>query len=324
LRNSNLDIIRGALASWIVILHVFWFAGLDNGFFAWSGRTTVEGFIVLSGYVITRLLIFKGESYGLFIFRRFMRLFPAFAVCMILALILRPWTLGTAPSEFAREAAENQFFWQQLVAHASLLYGLVPESILPQGSIAFLPPAWSISLEMQLYLVAPLVLWLVRRVRYGLYVTGILSMMPIFVPQVAWRLHEYMSPMGAFLPQKFAFFFLGMLMACVMSDWKTLAPKPTKLWPLVHLGQISYSLYLIHFPILHLVRSQLLFDLSPSGKALILAGIGIPTSLVTASVLYHFVEKPGIAFGTKCAAWCRRRSTDEKAGLHLIETKALQ
>jgi peptidoglycan/LPS O-acetylase OafA/YrhL len=145
-RNQALDVLRGVL-SWLVVgVHAFWFAGYRGGIVGKTGAYAVDAFVILSGFVITRLLLSKNESYGVFIVRRFMRLFPAFAACLAIAVLVRPFTLGTVPSEFIREASESSLFWWHIGAHASLLHGLVPTLWLPESHFAFLRPGWSISL----------------------------------------------------------------------------------------------------------------------------------------------------------------------------------
>ena len=205
----------------------------------------MDGFIILSGFVITQLLVTRKETYGIFIFRRFMRLFPAFAVCLVLAILVRPLTFGTAASEAIREASENRFFWWHLGAHASLIHGLVPALWLPESHFAFLPPGWSISLEFQLYLVAPLALWII--IRFGLRGVAFLAIgsLLMFVPQVASKLNYVWSATGAFLPQRYLFFLLGMIMYL---HWNQLG-KGIRYWHgFVRLGEVSYSTYLVNLP----------------------------------------------------------------------------
>src|ERR1700759_1318368 len=202
-RNHTLDVIRGFL-SWVVFaVHVVWFSGYRGSTQEAVGAYAVDGFIILSGFVITQLLVIKKEAYGVFIFRRFMRLFPAFAVCVALSLLMRPLTLGRVSTELVREASETQYFWWHLGAHASLIHGLVPTAWLPVSQFAFLPPGWSISLEFQLYLVAPLVLW--YSAKFGIKGFAFLAVASaiILLPQFASRLNHTWSGAGAFLPQRF-------------------------------------------------------------------------------------------------------------------------
>src|SRR5580704_18312202 len=107
-RNYTLDVIRGFLSCVVFAVHVVWFSGYRGSTQEAIGSYAVDGFIILSGFVITQLLVIKKEAYGVFIFRRFMRLFPAFAVCIVLVLLIRPYTLGSSASEFLREASESR------------------------------------------------------------------------------------------------------------------------------------------------------------------------------------------------------------------------
>src|SRR3984957_6679693 len=74
--STTLDLSRGFL-SWIVGGgHVVWLAGYHGIIQHNAGVYAVDGFIILSGFVIAQLLLTKNEPYGLYIFRRFKRLFP--------------------------------------------------------------------------------------------------------------------------------------------------------------------------------------------------------------------------------------------------------
>jgi hypothetical protein len=46
--------------------------------------------------------------------------------------------------------------WSHWVAHISMLHGAIPTEILPGASRTVLAPSWSISLEWQFYILAPL------------------------------------------------------------------------------------------------------------------------------------------------------------------------
>jgi peptidoglycan/LPS O-acetylase OafA/YrhL len=305
-RNPNLDIIRALLASWVVVFHALRFAGFYGGWQAASGRLTVDAFIVLSGYVISKSLIIKRPGYWAFIQQRFWRLFPGFAVCLGFALLVRPLTLHTSSGEFVREAAENHFFWAQLIAHLTLLFGMVPNAILPDASGAFLPPAWSISLETQLYLLAPFLLYAIYRFRWRAVgiVTAFSSL--AFFPPIAWRLQDYISPLGAFFPQKLFFFLVGMGL-CIASRrafWE-LQTQDIPLLPvpgaaaLARLGAWSYSLYLVHYPVLHLVKAALPAGFPVWATALLLITIGGSISVAFSALLYRYVELTGMAFGRR-------------------------
>ncbi len=102
---------------------------------------------------------------------------------------------GISQSERAHPAAH-------LLAHLSLLNGLFPTNVLRDSSVTFLPPAWSISVEWQYYLLAPLI------VRLACSAPGILGL-----TAVAWLGHRFArgweNPLLAFVPPLLPFFLIG-------------------------------------------------------------------------------------------------------------------
>jgi peptidoglycan/LPS O-acetylase OafA/YrhL len=80
-----------------------------------------------------------------------------------------------------------------------LLFGIIPEKILPQAPFTLLAPAWSITLEWQYYLLAPFLAWFVRR-PVGLLALGIVGCVDMVYSHY-W--------VGAFLPQKLPLFLVG-------------------------------------------------------------------------------------------------------------------
>jgi peptidoglycan/LPS O-acetylase OafA/YrhL len=81
----------------------------------------------------------------------------------------------------------------------TLLFGGLPKKILPGASVTLLPPAWSISLEWQYYLVAPLLAWMICQ-RSGLLLLGLVGCGG-FVYSKVWN--------DGFLPAKLPLFLVG-------------------------------------------------------------------------------------------------------------------
>ena len=300
-RNYTLDVLRGVLAWTVVFVHVAWVSGIQGATQHQIGVLAVEGFIILSGYVITQLILTKRETYGRFIFRRFMRLFPVFAVCLAVSLAVRPLTLGViqSPSQLILEADETRFWWEHILVHLTMLHGIMPSAWLPSSQFAFLPPAWSISLEFQLYLVAPLLVWWLSRsgLRGMLLVLG-LSALCVMSP-IYWRIENIWQGPGGFLPEKFIFFLLGSLIYL----FSTKGPNRTVLYRYpawaVSAGEISYSTYLIHYPVLALVTRFIPRDWSRIEKVAVIFSAAVPIVLVLSLLLYRYIEVPGIKLGKR-------------------------
>jgi peptidoglycan/LPS O-acetylase OafA/YrhL len=169
--------LRAYLATWVVLGHGLQLAGYVKSknplvAFLLRGDAAVSVFIILSGFVITNLLLSKQETYGQYIVRRFFRLFPVYAVCSVVGFFvvpawvryveLVPWHDASWWSDYSALIHElasevRVHFWRHLGLHAVMLHGVVPSEVLPRAAVTFLPAAWSISLEWQFYLVAPFV-----------------------------------------------------------------------------------------------------------------------------------------------------------------------
>src|SRR5262245_2437977 len=170
---GELESLRGLMALWVFLGHVVLLSGIrdENRILRQISNAglPVDVFIILSGFVITLLLLPQSLSFPHFIARRFFRLYPVYMISLALAAALRvlfgtgeqvrrmlPWA---RPEELERAAdalnSATEYFWQHVAAHATMLHGAMPHSLLPWGPSTFNNPAWSISLEWQFYLVAP-------------------------------------------------------------------------------------------------------------------------------------------------------------------------
>lgn len=168
--------LRAWLALWVAIGH-----GLElSGFlrrtnpvlkFLLDGHAAVVVFMIVSGFVITNLILTKQEAYPQYITRRFFRLFPAYFVCCIFGFLLAgpwltvvrdvPWQHAAGWADYSRSIFElndqvKNNFLPHFLLHLTMLHGLVPAEILNRSAMTFVPAAWSISLEWQFYLIAPL------------------------------------------------------------------------------------------------------------------------------------------------------------------------
>jgi peptidoglycan/LPS O-acetylase OafA/YrhL len=221
-RLSELDALRGFLSWWVVICHITLLSGVHYetlprvARIIVIGRYPVDVFVILSGFVITKLLAEKQEGYRVFILRRFMRLFPVFAVTTLIAIFMRPliwsilaaaWPPDFSPSGNEQWDSETHHFWAHTLAHLPMLHGAIPQTLLPYSAQAFLPPAWSISLEWQYYLIAPLLVFISTRfVPLGWFLLVIAQILILF-----WfgPLMDDIFPIHSFLPQKLLLFLTG-------------------------------------------------------------------------------------------------------------------
>lgn len=183
-----------------------------------QGPTAVHVFMIISGFVIANLLLSKREGYAAYLTRRAFRLFPIYLLCLGLALasmhLHRIAYIDNPFSEFRLNeinlaASEDQNFLTHLGLHVSLLHGLVPNVLVPHASGALLTPAWSLSLEWQFYLLAPLlVAALISRgviVRWSCAL--LLTAVAVLLPHQTTLTWDF----GSFLGQVSGYFVVGIL-----------------------------------------------------------------------------------------------------------------
>lgn len=299
-RLESLDTFRAFLAWTVVAVHAAWISGIQGPGQNGVGVMAVEGFIVMSGYVITGLLIQKRESYRVFITRRFFRLFPAFAVVIVLVVLSWPLTHGVVKSAIEGQVSdsETRAFWAHLAAHLTLLHGVIPSSVLPWSQFAFVGPGWSISLEWQLYLVAPLLVWYLARTGLlgACFLLGLSGLM--LEPKVAAALSSVWEGAGGFLPQRFFFFLVGALLYLGIGSRPPGPASALYRFPRWSrsLGEVSYSTYLVHYPILVLMARVVRLE-DQYWRAGVLFVVAAPVIIAASFLLYRWIETPGIALG---------------------------
>jgi peptidoglycan/LPS O-acetylase OafA/YrhL len=205
--------LRGLMALWVLLGH--WAisvpvklgvpdAKLYNGY-------AVDIFVMLSGFAIFALLESRREAYGPYLIRRFLRIFPVYLFYLVISIAIQPLmrqAFLAGPEAFMQdrrlEILDNTraFWWPHLLAHITLLHGLIPERWLPDTNFAFLGQAWSLSLEWQFYLIAPFLFHLIKG-RYRIWAVAV----PAVGILAALALRPAMG--SGFLGAKFHLFLLG-------------------------------------------------------------------------------------------------------------------
>lgn len=183
-----LDVLRAVAVLLVVLSHVW---ELVPGwplrrFFSGSGFLGVDLFFVLSGFLITALLLQEQRDHGRihlarFYLRRALRLLPALATLLIVYLIYSAFT-GWPPLGIASKATDS--------VRAILLYAMnwrVLEDPLGSGDLTAL---WSLSIEEQFYVVWPLTLITVLGVRRR--VGSVVAALVLGIVAVTlWRAYVY-------------------------------------------------------------------------------------------------------------------------------------
>ena len=181
---TELEGLRG-IAIILVLLHHFWpdsgefylrYANLVH--FGWSG---VSLFFVISGFLVGGILLDTMGDGGYlknFYARRILRIFPLYYALVIGLFLIVPGVqmvlhnVSYAGSEFVRDSGSPLWYL--------FFMGNAREAITGVEPAYFLGPLWSISIEEQFYLTAPLVMLALGRRRLVWLLVALLFASPLF------------------------------------------------------------------------------------------------------------------------------------------------
>lgn len=339
--------LRALMAWWVVLGHIA--HSLDGGVplldrVLRANGLAVEVFIVISGYVIARLITLQQESYALYVTRRALRIFPLYLVVLVVSALLLPVVLATLQASpvtnsrilqrIALATTALEALPAHLAVHLPLAQGLIPAWQLPNAPFTIVGQAWSISLEWQFYLLAPLFVCAPRRIWvFCLLLLGLLwlgtrpGMSPAFIGQsghgfVIGVLSYHLMQDGRLRdPRLWAMLVAALALGCATAGLKPLIA--VAIWGLVlasvhgggrrgqlaqalshpvmvRLGTESYSVYLLHMIPLSLGMAGLT-ALGVGGWAY---GLGLYAVTILATwglsrLTYRWIEMPFIAFGRR-------------------------
>lgn len=364
--------LRAWLAWAVVFYHLFININIDAryGIIAKAemiGSGAVMIFMMLSGFVITGLLLTRKEAWLPFITRRAFRLFPAYWIALALgaiAMLIRPdvfadvsWASDPAfVADVAYHSQNRDAVFaaplEQTLFHVSLLQGLPPPAYMPHSATTILGPAWSLTVEWQFYLVAPFVVWMARK-QIRAVILVIAAAILVFGMQRGWMSDWvttaslpnflYVFVIGIFcrialpyLPRHDGFGWAAAAAIVAIGVQTGIAPA-IAIWlafvmliartpqngvertraglldrvfaaafesPLAtYLGERSYSVYILHSPILVFAGYVLfpMYDFTREEALVTMTLVIVPTILIASDLMYRFVERPMIRLGARLA-----------------------
>ena len=333
---KHIDGLRALAVISVLLVH------LDFSLFS-GGYIGVDIFFVISGFLITNIIVKELETTNKFSFmnfytRRARRIMPALVFTLVLTFILSVWLLNLAKFQIfggslaaAIVSVSNIFFYNQAGYF----------DIFSQSSP--LLHTWSLGVEEQFYIFWPIALLIAFKINRKLLIPAVIS---IFIISLGWSIHRqdvninslyYLAPFRAFefciggvivwlfrlkynknilLEFLCIVGFIAILYPLFAYDKNTLFPSYNALMPAIgaalliysgtakysgyllrnkaigFVGLISYSLYLIHWPIIVFVETYnqdmgSAFALSLHSKIIIFF-----ISICAATLMYYFIEQP--------------------------------
>jgi len=313
-RLSNLDVFR-ALAALVVCLFHF----DRNGFLGVSavsgvlrhGYLGVDVFFVISGFIIPFSLCRSGYEFKdmrAFLVSRLIRLYPAYLVAGIAAVAL--WYISTLVPGFRGE--HPSFSSTQIISNIFLLCDFT-------GTSWFIPVFWTLAIEAQYYVLiaisfplmlskSPALRWCIMAVWVfapllvgsGPSVFSYSALFALGIVTFQWKANRVgMSEFViTIILAALVHGSIGSSISATVSVAATLAiafaPR-INFSPMVWIGVVSYSLYLIHIPFGGRVINfaERLPEIIWIRAAAII--IALLVSIAVAAVFYNLIEKPSHA-----------------------------
>ncbi|MGG1678250.1 acyltransferase family protein [Neobacillus sp. NRS-1170] len=239
---------RFFLALWVALAHFYVAIGgpkfIDLGFAGGvllSASVAVDGFIVLTGFLmgytykhnLNPITNNYKETILYFWVRRLFRLYPVYILSIIVAYLLVGETskfnaellyyfTGDNVTPWGTERNIENVSILNLLSHITFIHGFIPNYV-----TSILPPAWSMSIEIQYYIVFPfLYLWLFsngRRIKkYFLFILTLFLLLSFVAPKLFGL---YLTPgsiihygQPSLLIYKLPLFILGTVMALVIKS----------------------------------------------------------------------------------------------------------
>lgn len=297
----------------------------------------VQIFFVLSGWVLAASLSRAplGTGFFSYIVRRILRIQPPYIFGLLFA-----WTLSffyLAPQE---AIGLNGWLKSYLPVHLDPSV-LLRELLVPGNARSQLPVGWSLYVEIIFSFMMPLMWLITKRLHWVLLLPllvyaysgaadfRVLQWSFDFVFGLVLffereRLARWIKIFPGFL--QIGLVLLGLVLFAAPTNLIKTPPEILRVAtgcaicllavlyipsvrrvfetrPLTKLGQVSYSLYLVHFPILLLVAPLVTSAATPWRNLAAVLITVVPLSLLASELGYRLVEKPSIQLGR----WCSKR-----------------
>ena len=325
---KDIQILRGVSVLFVVLFHLG-FTLFQSGFLG------VDVFFVISGFLMA--ILYRHDNKKSFLMRRAKRLLPAYFVVTLLSIMMAIFLI--TPNEY------NQVFTQSIYAStfSSNIGFWLQNSYFSKVDFNPLLHLWSLGVEIQFYLIIPLLVFFFRLHRYLFFLIFLSSlllcftllgispktsffMMPLRIWEflIGYGVAQYLTNMGNVHQDKYRYlgtigFVIILFIPLIHLDGKamhyveghpglyalliSLATGLVLTFGLLRLiehsmfgrmleklGEYSYSIYLVHFPLITFYLYEPFSGTILNPDKLIDRSILFGLIVVLSTLLYHVVE----------------------------------
>lgn len=319
--HNNFDAVRLLLALIVVCAHLCDLTGIPNiqafrTFF--DAEFAVKGFFTISGYLVMGSYL-NSKSFKEYAEKRVRRIYPAYAATIFLCLIMGLVVTTYAVSDFILSSQTVRYLFANLV-FLNFLQPTLPGVFDGNPSQAINGALWTIKIEVLLYCYIPFIWFSFRTLSktlatilfYVASLLGIYLLTPMVTSpwkvQFAFQLFSYFTLGAFFATEPRVSRFLPLLLLSSGAIYLLNDPIP-RLWieplffgslvvvaatrlpltlPAGKYGDLSYGVYLLHFPVIQLMVYFQAYQNNPWPWCL----ITIVLVAALAWISWHLIEKP--------------------------------
>lgn len=308
-RSNNFDLLRLLLAVSVALYHVGVLSKDFPAFAAIPAWGAVQAFFVISGYLVTQSYI-SSRTIKNYFEKRARRVLPAYVTVVIGAVILGT-LITTAPAEEFMPGV-----MRYLAANLAFLNFLAPTIPGVFDGQPINGALWTIKIEVGFYILLPLIIAFLRSV--GVLLGSAIIYACALVWSFTFEALGYPT-LSYQLPGQMAYFIVGVLLAMIpltarLQVWVTCiatlaylifgdVARPLALGTatilfatglphiragLQHVGDLSYGVYVYHFPTIQLLIYLGAFAVDP----VLAAASAMALTLCLALLSWRYIEKP--------------------------------
>lgn len=314
---NNFNILRVLFSVIVLLYHIGVLSNIKWLLF-FPGTLSVHCFFVISGYLITKSF-FENKNIKVYFYSRILRIYPLYII-----VILASFFIGSVITTLTYDDYINSGAIKYVISNLLLLNFLEPN--LPGVFIdngnggAVNGSLWTIKVEVMFYLIVPVIYSFFIKESHrkiGTIIIGVSSI--IFCYYLSYLIDEYNlnSSLNNQLPSFLSYFMVGayfnfikkdnkhillllpfVIYGLIYIDWIWMKPILTGflvyilafLMPKINvsekLGDISYGIYIWHFPVIQLYIYYGLYS-----KPILGVSLTLLTVLMLSYISWHLIEK---------------------------------
>ena len=178
-RSIGIDIIKAISLISVIIYHLYEYKGTYIG---------VVLFFVISGYLITEVLYERDDSYFKFIKRRYTKIFPPLIVVLTISCLAFYYFYGFLSMKLVFNSLSSLFGFSNIY---QIFSGM--SYFERSGDLFPLLHTWSLSIEIQFYIIFPFFIYLLKKLKLNIKVIATIIIILSLISGAIMFYKEYMN-----------------------------------------------------------------------------------------------------------------------------------